>query len=760
MADATAQMAATLANLQRSIDTLSNNVYTLGIAKRQALTENTGSQTKASADPFRDTFKLQAETLRLNKTLTDANKINKLLFQSGQVSQKQNRDVHLRTQLAASYFQKAVESLSTDQLDKLPGKFEKIFKGAYGPIKDYSDVLRLQARAQKANLDKAEFLWQKAQSGGIAIEKLTEELHKLGYTTADFANYSRDASGTIKKLDTEALELSKGFATVGRAEARTSTSAVNLAKGLEFLGGVAVIAYEYLRQAAVAASEFGTAMTPLTATFLGMQPQQLAQLQAANRQALNQSNISIDTFDDRLRETAWSLKDFTGTLDKGAEVYAQSFANAHTLSSNTNQQNKFIEQQISAFKTFHNAYSMTADQFNQLNTTLLANNDVQTQLFKISESQRTSYFRGLQASFAAFKDLGLMDEAAQRATETLAAIGAQNPKERIKEAARLQAVGGALGFGSQARELAALIRSGLRGEGDKTRAAQLEAQINAAVSQRMQGGLNAELVTSALIEPLDKLLGPQSAFGALATSGGRRVTQEQALTSKAAPNVGTIQDILVTANAIETMLGTFGTGILKSLGSITGLVTSILALMGGKTLLGGAAPGLGRGLLPSLAAAGGGGLGGFATALGAAGVAGAAGYGVGTLIDMAPRMFGKQDFSSQIGAKLSGTNDYDPNSLKTKTDLLTALIEDEKKATSKEQDDRLQKAIESLTQSIQQMGGLTDPNDPLVKGLKDIHGAVKQTGQANVTLTQEQIKLQKEQNDKKRVVETRLSQAA
>jgi hypothetical protein len=240
------------------------------------------------------------------------------------------------------------------------------------------------------------------------------------------------------------------------------------------------------------------------------------------------------------------------------------------------------------------------------------------------KEERESILANQRAMFLQNTALGMTTEQAKEATKALAKIAGQKPIDRIKQAARIRALGGALGI-EGANEAADAVLAGKRATAEQ-QAAYAKFGANAAniSSASGMGDLGTEIFTQSLLDKLDldKYYGAGSVFS---TTTADSLKPQQAaldkLTTASQTTEGNIASTAISAQKLveNTLAGN------NLLAPIVSGIASIALLAGGGKLLGSVGSVAGRALGGAKSILG---IGGAAAEGAAVAGAGAAGAGV------------------------------------------------------------------------------------------------------------------------------------
>ncbi len=491
---------------------------------------------------------------------------------------KNSESLSVATALAGRSFENMVEKFDIEELEAgVDGFVEHLKQGSSdlaksiaGQIKGAEDMIAASALLTDqfiADFEKAKALHDSGQREEAAdlMEQYNQEVDILTHSTEDLYEAQKDLSEgmakTVREMEGGALQGIERFGKKAMAAAA-------------LLGAVA----QPMIQTAKSAAQTGTQMEFLNAALAGMTPEELNQLQAENKQAMRASNMSFDEFNEKIRQGTVGLITYTGSLRDANRINAASMDIATTLGAN---QQHFMEQQAELFKKLNRGLSMSAEQFMEMNKQLMSSSSVQAQLYKINLKQRGAYMQDLQNTYTKLRTDGLMHEQAMRMLETFEQIGAKSPKERLKEAAKLQAVMGAMGMGQEGARAGELLRGGLRNEGDKAEFSEIIKNANISMGQQMGQSFQSELMSSAMIQAagLQEYLGPESKFAELNTQQGKQMDDLVNIESKLGGERNEHLANILAAN--DALVAAINGPILMTLGAIAAGVAASGLMKGG-----------------------------------------------------------------------------------------------------------------------------------------------------------------------------------
>ena len=525
-----------------------------------------GGTIRGEMPTSRESVKEKASSMRTEKALKDTSSSFREFNRIYKNQTKSLEDMKSVVQLNQSLFGEAINSMrSVDAIDKvLVPNFKKVMEESSNTlvqnmsqsINSLEDVLSAKLKLEK--MQSFVELRKEFDAGKITLQQFKKSAKENSISRKDFNNWVRTPFGDLEE---NTIELSHSFATASRGIDQAGESMASKLMSLGGRFGPLAIAggalAKDLYDAAKAASKFGTEMNLRSSIILGMSPVELTELQAQHKQSIMASTKSYDGFNSIIGQSIYQMALHTGGVKEAAELNAHLMTLQRQLGDTTSDTAEFLSGQQDRFKKWNTVFSMTAEMFQEMNTQLFQSQGVQTQLFKLNKNQRRQYFEETQQTYERLRVNGLMHTQALKMVETFAEIGAKSPKERMKEAAKLQATLGAMGMGNIGGEAAALLRSGMRTPEQEQRFAEIMKQAQFSVSEKMQGGFAQELMTTEMIARagMEKYLGPESSFATLVTQEGQQL----------ASNTESTKNLDMTMKGLQTNIGGLNETIGKTL---------------------------------------------------------------------------------------------------------------------------------------------------------------------------------------------------
>jgi len=159
---------------------------------------------------------------------------------------------------------------------------------------------------------------------------------------------------------------------------------------------------------------------------------------------------------------------------------------------------------------------MTYQEFSNSVNEMIKDDSIQQKLkAATTEQERRAIVDGIAQQFAQNKAMGMTTQQAMGAAKALGKLAGEGPLERFRKAAKIRAMGAAMGMGGEANRAADILQLGNRA----TKAQQEEMQgilgkLSEVVTQTGTGSLSAEIFADTLSTKLDLkgIIGAQSEF--------------------------------------------------------------------------------------------------------------------------------------------------------------------------------------------------------------------------------------------------------
>jgi hypothetical protein len=460
-------------------------------------------------------------------------------------------------------------------------------------------IRKLADANSKKDLKKAAEIKKAYDAKLMSVDKATAAMEKAGFTQHDLGR-------TTDELKEEMDELTETVGNLDEKMDQQRETSAKTSRALATLGTIAAAVGKQIYDVAEASMRTGI------------------EEQAKYRQVIESAGMTTGQWSDKMMESSHAMLTLTSSLAGGAKFFEESALTFRQLGASGMKQQEFYDAQVGVFTNLHNTLSMTNDEFMAMNKQLVESQATRVQLFKMSKQERAQYQIGLLQTMEYLKVQGLQTEQAHRVVEAMQNIAGMDPKSRLKKAAQIQAMAGAIGMGAEGEELARLTRSGASDPGSIQRMTELSQSIQSAVQQRQAGGLGSEMAMSALISRtgLGETFGAEGAMADLTLAEALAVDPNAQTTAANTTKIeewqaklfgitqglmgffseGWIASILG-ALGISTLIGAFGSGGIMS--SIWGAITSMASgLATGVTSIVSAITGMAGSLLSALGALG------------------------------------------------------------------------------------------------------------------------------------------------------------
>jgi hypothetical protein len=333
----------------------------------------------------------------------------------------------------------------------------------------------------------------------------------------------------------------------------------------------------------------------IDAAKLGLTPKEYIEMNAASRQTILAAGGASEQLKILNAQSA-QLGEKFGTVGERTK-FAQGQMDALALAGiKPTMQNAGLLNK--SFDAMRKMSGMTTEQFNAMSHELATDSDIQIQLRAANMDERKQIMLGIHKRIEENRALGMTVEQAKAVSKTLAKLSGQGPVDRIKQAAKLRAMGSAMGISGSDDAANIMIKGQRASDEEKKKLQDYLTRASNAMSESQTGSLQGEIFASTLTDKLGltQLVGPGSEFNtrqAEALEVDKKGLAEQGksneLLDKINTVVGQIQAGL--ANPLVQGAGAIAGGILGSKlwkGAVTGAA-------GGGGLAGGAAGAAGAG---------------------------------------------------------------------------------------------------------------------------------------------------------------------
>ena len=471
----------------------------------------------------------KAEEMRMEKARQKVMEESHKVFTTfNKTLDKFSDNLGIRSQIIQDALDHTIENLSSDEFEKIPEVLQKklsqsrMFSGANIQNMEQSFAF-FEDLADKKELIEGqhlrEYLKEGMNSSAQTLELMERVAKRHGMTLDETARsihqFRREVAEGVEIQQQLNHELRGG--NWGEFRHRLA----NIADGFDKIKTQVKAIAEGLAQGAAPAMKFGTDYASSFTSFMNaMKPEEMAANIGAYRQSIQAAGMSIGEFRDLTEEGSSALTTHTGSLANSVKLQASAFDAAKLIGMDSADNMKmFMDQQIDTFKKLNTVFSVTSDEFIKMNKQISDSAEINAHMYRLNQKQRMQAHMDIQQTVVRLRTMGLMQEESMKVVEAMSAIAAKSPKERLKQAARLQAVGGALGFGAEAGEAASIMRRGFNQEGDRERFAMLQQGMQKQLGSFMGQGLPQEMMASQMLAAtkLEDVLGPKSAFSSLNT---------------------------------------------------------------------------------------------------------------------------------------------------------------------------------------------------------------------------------------------------
>ena len=484
------------------------------------------------------------------------------------------------------------------------------------------------ARAAKLAADE-QLLINKMIKGRAAAKKSIDVLtHQMG----ESAKLQRNIVSKMVQVEQELGKFSwkdTGKKVAGRMGDAVSTSIKNVMGGLSVTKAVTDL-YSGLGQVMATGGDnlFASMSQQYDVVKLGLTPEEYIKMNAASRQTILAAG-GVSKQMDILASQSDSLRGHFATMGEATQ-YTQGQMDALARAG--------IKPSVDSaglltgtFKKLQAYTGMTGEQFNALTAELATDQDIQEQLRAASSEERKQIMASTTARMAERVALGMTTDQAKNVTKALAKMGNMAPTDRIKQAAKLRAMGGAMGI-EGADEAADIMIKGKRASPEELkRLEEFHSNMSNKMSDSQMGSLSAEIFASKIQEKLGTADTAATSEFNTKLAEGMKIADDSLKEQKKVPEL-LEKLIMVTSQgkaALASPVVQAAGGVMNTLWESGG---SVAAGAAGGAAVAKAAPYLSK-LLPGAASAGTGAAAtGAGTAVGGAGRALAAGAGTAALV--------------------------------------------------------------------------------------------------------------------------------
>ena len=207
-------------------------------------------------------------------------------------------------------------------------------------------------------------------------------------------------------------------------------------------------------------------------------------LKNTRQESLAATTVGID-FKTSMQASSESLRSMTSSTVEAAQGAMGFHKNMARVGVSQDELGDAVAQQTSMYKDNYRALGYSVEEFNNLTTELINDQGMRSTLLGLQESERKQYILGIQQRQAEYMTMGYTIERAKELQKTFQALNKQNPKERMKEAAKQRAMMGAMGMGAEGGEMFDLkTRYRTMNAEDKKNAEKRMTEINAQAAKQ------------------------------------------------------------------------------------------------------------------------------------------------------------------------------------------------------------------------------------------------------------------------------------
>lgn len=285
-----------------------------------------------------------------------------------------------------------------------------------------------------------------------------------------------------------------------------------------------------------AALRVGLDFNPVEAIKSGLAPDEYIKLQAEQRSVINATKGGFEQWKSNIDDLAkvpvkgatHSLAVLTGSLGEGTKAAAKLFDIAQSQGVAANQAGNMSDYLAASFSRLQKEMSINIDDFTKLHDTLLQDADVRKVMLRMNQRQRMDYFKTAEKIALFAKSMGASTEQAAEFQQQMAKMQGMDAKDRLKAAARVQAVGSALGRGEDAARMAAIMRKGSRASSDEmAELARLRESFGETLNQFTGQGLSQELIGNKFAQMTEGMFTDILQEGKAAQVGANKVEPTQ-----------------------------------------------------------------------------------------------------------------------------------------------------------------------------------------------------------------------------------------
>lgn len=421
-----------------------------------------------------------------------------------------------------------------EEFSKRLGNLSGVSDDVKEQLKSVHNVNKLMSKTIKERSDIFDDLLRKRQANAITQDEfIAAQIRRLGRTYDASIDSLDKFSEAERPVREELIASTRGLSDSFDDVAKQNQNIIGRLKQSGLGVAATLLATEVYNTAKVITGtgiEFTTGQA-VNAAMLGLSTGEMLAHTAKFTQTMRAATMGTSEFSNLMRSSAYdSLVRLTGGTKEAIEFYAEGALLARQSGAGTKDAMVAFQSSIeSGYEEMQRMTGMTSDIFIGMNKALIANSDIQAQMFKMSKKQQLLFSKELIHRRNALTAMGLLPEQAQEVLSALAKSLGGTAKDRFTEAAELQAALGAMGLGNEGARAAEIIRMGARaGESEQKELTAILLKGNKLSAQATRGTYHAEFTQDAL-NTLSKYLGPDAVLSGAVT--GSKLAQNPNFTA-------------------------------------------------------------------------------------------------------------------------------------------------------------------------------------------------------------------------------------
>lgn len=525
------------------------------------------------------------EKIRFEKLIKNTEDLKKEVNRIINSSSFTNNNITRLNTYSSQLIENSIENTNNiKQLDKilkvLPKDFSNSIKKFYPmlseSIKNMDDVFKVkdlqveisnlfnELKNSSGNTEKLSKIIEKSKqiesNFNIKLKDLGIDIKRYTITKAIENEYNEKGIKLDKDLQNEIKEVNNSMNKFNLTVKKSNEALINSAnknnKNSEESGGMfkslakgiastitAISGLKELHRAIKSAGKFGVSLDPVTAVLTGLSLDELPELQGK----LKQTALSIGGMEslNRILKKSMDGTDtefvlLSGGLANASKALGNMADNVRKMGDNTIDTNKAIDDEKEMFKKFQSQIGMTIESFNDMTTEIINDTDIRNQLMRLDMKQRKLYIDNIRITQLNNMVKGLETEQTKAVVKTLTEFANLDPKERLKQAAKVRVLGGVIGMSKEANEVARLLMKNNRTSEENNMLIENMSKIQSKSMQDMSN-INKEFVLSRILnsQELNKLFGPNSSIANLSLSMGKQFDPNVAKKEREAGIFGT-----------------------------------------------------------------------------------------------------------------------------------------------------------------------------------------------------------------------------